>query len=202
MASSMTSSMFVLRRVLHRTVDVEYEKLEPLVLGEAPRCGACGRFTGMVPWLAPRRARIISHGKVMSDIAFVGDSDFLVSERFVAAFEGRSLIGVNEFEPVEVVRGASGRDWFCPVLSMTRCSVDWPRSRVEGPPSGCDACVVSGVDRVDGFEVECSGDGPGPDVAKVRGLPGVLVVSASFVGLVESVELGNVEFVPTGAFSL
>jgi hypothetical protein len=103
-----SSSMFVRRRVLHRVVDVEYEKSEPIVRGEALRCGACGRFTGTLPWLAPRRARIISHGEVMGDIAFVGDSDFLVSGPFVAAFEACGLVGVGGFELVDVFRGAGG----------------------------------------------------------------------------------------------
>jgi hypothetical protein len=71
---------------------------------------------------------------------------------------------------------------------------------VEGPPSGCESCVLHGVDHVDGFEVEC--DGNCPDVTKVGGLPGVLVVSAAFVGLSDQgIELGNAEFVPTGRVS-
>jgi len=70
-------------------------------VGEAPCCARCGRFLGMLTWLPPYRLEIETWGRRYGDVARTGD-DLIVSERFKEAFQNAGLIGIKNFEPVEV----------------------------------------------------------------------------------------------------
>jgi hypothetical protein len=190
---------FVMLGTLHSVADVEFEKVDPVARREAPRCPKCGRFVGMMGWEAPRQARLISHGVSRSDVAFRSRSDFLVTERFVAAFAQLELTGIDSFDPVDTTGATFGMEWFFVQYEESRVRLDPSRSDVIGEPSGCTWCVYAGIDSVKHLAVQDIG--AVVDIARLRTLPSLVVVTERFLSLADVVELSNAAFVPLDEFT-
>jgi hypothetical protein len=73
-------------------------------VGDAPKCPKCGRFIGMMTWLAPFRVEIETWGKEFGDIVETGGNQLLVSHRFKRLYEEHQLKGLIGFEPVKIVK--------------------------------------------------------------------------------------------------
>ena len=73
-------------------------------LSDAPTCQACSEFIGPLRGLPPYRIELETWGNEFGDIAFGGSIELLVSQRFKELFEREGLIGLEDFEPVNVVR--------------------------------------------------------------------------------------------------
>src|SRR5580693_2923927 len=78
----------------------DFSPLKPETLGEAPRCAACGKFTGMLPILPPIRVELELWGRRFGDIVFGPGNERLVTQRFRDAFLQAGLTGLSSFVPV------------------------------------------------------------------------------------------------------
>ncbi len=114
--------------------------------GDAPRCGACGCFLGLLTWLPPYRVELETYGKEYGDIMRIGD-DLVVSTRFRRLYESNDLRGLTGFEPVEVVKlrhrrkrlGASPT-YFKATIMRVQTTVDHEASGKQWAPE----CMLGG----------------------------------------------------------
>jgi len=170
--------------------DGDVESAMPLNLGRVERCAACGAAVGKRPWLPPYRVNLILHGEQPGDFLATAGHDFLVSERFVQAFQAEGLTGLEGLLPVEVLRvrrrqrGLSAAS-AAPSYRVVRArygpaAVDLGHSGLRyAEPLTCDVCRSMNMQSVHGFQVE-AGSWKGEDLCRLRGLTGVLTVSERF----------------------
>jgi hypothetical protein len=186
--------------------DTEFFKADPIIRGDAPVCGTCGRFLGMRRWLSPRRAEVVVHGARAGDFAFRSSSEFLVSEAVVKAFEEEGLTGLNDLEEVTVsatLRAApvQPRRYYYGEITLHGADVDPLHSNIERTENPeCDWCIGSGIASIHGFEI-ADQSWSGADMFVARGLPGVVVVSEAFRRVAEERAFSNLELVPTKDFT-
>jgi hypothetical protein len=187
--------------------DTEMLETDPVRLGDAPRCGACGRFIGGRPWLPPHRAELTLRGAKWGDFAFRGavGEDFLIAAPVAAQFRDSGLSGLSGFDPVEIarVRGttAAAPDYVHVAVEVGAASVDETRSSfLRSGDVQCEVCrFAETLDAVHGFAVSAE-SWNGADVFIAVGLPGTAIVSEQFKSWVEDEQLTNIRFAPTGAF--
>jgi len=202
---------FVLEEgVLGSRYDADVDTVEPVNLGDAPRCSQCGGFIGLLKWLPPYRVKLELHGEELGDFIKNSAYDLLISERFAEAFRAEGLTGLEDFHPVEVLRvrrmGKRARKplsvpRYCIASTcFGRAAVDpvLNRMRVSEPPT-CAECRSTGVDAIHGFVLE-PGTWRGEDIFRPRGLVGSLVVSERFKDFVERHGLTNMRLTPTEQF--
>lgn len=177
-------------------------------LGEAPRCPTCDAALGPRRWLPPYRVELEAWGLGFGDIAFGPSMDLLVSERFVQVWTTARLVGLNGFDPVEVLKVRKhGR-----VLDQppTYLHVDVVRSEttVDTAASGvvrderpiCPDCRLGGIiSEVHGVALEASIE-PAEDIFVARGLPGTIFVSQRCHDLFSSASLRNVLLIPASEY--
>jgi hypothetical protein len=161
----------------------------------------------MLPWLPPRRAQIVVHGRKPGDFAFRGPEEFLISERAKSAFEREGLRGLASCDEVEItstIRLATvgtSRYFYAEIPVQPGADFDASRSDVElSNPSACPVCLAAGISAIRGFVIDPE-SWLGADVFEARGLPGVVVVSAAFRAVVETYELSNAQLVPTESYT-
>jgi len=186
--------------------DTKFSKTPPVSTGDAPRCPQCGAIIGMRTWLPPYRGELELHGQGLGDFVESSGYDFLISERFAAAFRAEGLTGLLGFHPVQVLRvrrkhkgskpGAEPR-YYAVTACFGRGAVDDLRSHIRrDEPVKCPECRNSGVDSIHGFTLE-PGSWQGEGVFRPRGLQGRLLVSERFAELVKRHELTNLKLIPT-----
>jgi hypothetical protein len=206
MASSQAEFFVLLPEGIGTSYDTEMLEADPVVLGDAPRCEACGLYVGGRPWLPPHRAELTLHGTEWGDFAFRGEGgeDMLLSERAAALFQSAGLRGLRGFEDVEITRvKGSARPaprYLHVAVDRGKASVDEASSTLirSGPPS-CHQCRSATMEGIQGFALEHE-TWAGEDVFFPRGLTGTVVASRAFVDFVRENALSNVRFVPTGSY--
>jgi hypothetical protein len=187
--------------------DAEMLESDPVHLGEAPRCGTCGRFIGGRPWLPPYRAELTLHGSKWGDFAFRGavGEDFLIATPVAASFHGSGLSGLSGFDRVEVVRvrgtSTAPPDYVHVAVELGGATIDETRSSFRRSAEvECDECHFGGtLDAVHGFELAPE-SWTGTDIFIAMGLPGTPIVSERFKNWAEKERLTNVRFMPTETF--
>ena len=102
----MTQEFYVLkgRGGFDRDAGTEFVQHDPVNLGDAPRCPACGQYLGMRAWLPPYRVELITWGAQYGDLAFDSGSGFLMTTRFQVLYAAAGLKGLSDGLPVEIVR--------------------------------------------------------------------------------------------------
>jgi hypothetical protein len=202
---------FVLTKGAHWSrYDTEVEIVEPVNLGDAPRCPRCGDIIGLLTWLPPYRVELKLHGEELGDFIKNSAYDLLISERFAESFRAEGLTGLEGFHPVEVLRVRSRKKRAGKSLTVPRYYVVSPRYgraavdlvlnrvRISEPPT-CPECRSAGIDAINGFVLE-PGTWQGEDIFRPRGLPGDIVVSERFKDFVERHGLTNMVLTPTEQF--
>jgi hypothetical protein len=152
---------------------------DPVNLGDAPRCEACGRFVGTRPWLPPHRVELTLHGKSWGDFAFRGvvGEDFLFSGRVAELYRAAGLAGLVGSEVVEVVRfrgtTATPPDYLHVAVELGETAIDESQSvLMRSAEVACERCRYAGtLEAIHGFRVASDTWG-GPDLFVARGLPG------------------------------
>lgn len=134
--------------------DTEFGEAQPWHQGEAAVCTSCGKYTSLLPWLAPYRAELECWGRDFGDFAFDGAEGFLVSERFKDLYDQTDFTGLRGFCPVEVTRvkrhrrfrAEPPRYYYVEVI-RSHAAIDEVRSEFEGydesegiPLSVCLTC--------------------------------------------------------------
>ena len=117
-------------------------------LGEAPRCPACGQYTGGMSWLPPFRVELRAWGREFGDLAFVSADEILVSERSLALWHQNRLVGLSGFEQVDVEKVQGDRQlvgkpprYFRAAVKVTRAEIDYDSSGFEWErPPDCPEC--------------------------------------------------------------
>ena len=160
----------------------------------------------MLTWLPPYRVELEPHGQDFGDFVPSTGYDFLVSARFVEAFQAEGLTGLLGFHPVEVVRVRKRRrgpnpatvpPYFAVTACFARAAVDEEHSRIQRPrPITCPECRSAGVDTIDGFILE-PGTWRGEDVFRPRGMQGTLVASERLERFVARHGFTNIRLTPT-----
>lgn len=198
---------FVLEAEVGGPHDTQFDRVEPVNRGSAPRCPRCGDPVGMKEWLPPYRVTMTLHGKDLGDfVDGTGGNSFLISERMAEAFRTEGLMGLLGFTPVEVVGVRRKRKGSPPTavpryLAVTACfghgAVDESRSRIRRPaPMTCPECRSAGVDSVHGFALE-AGTWRGEDVFRPRGKQGSILVSERFAEFARQHGFTNMRLIPT-----
>lgn len=176
--------------------------------GQAPRCSSCGEYIGSLEWLPPYEAEIKLWGDSFSDIAFGGESDLLVSERFRDLYEAARLTGFKGFDPVKIVkietnrknRGLEPPNYFHVAVVLDTASVDDRASGLvrEQTPT-CVECRSSGPIKFERLLLQ-KNSWSGTDVFYARGLPGTILVSARFAEFYKSKNIEGGMIVPAAEY--
>lgn len=187
--------------------DVDVDTVEPVNLGDAPRCPECGTFIGMLTWLPPYRVELELHGEELGDFIMHSPYEPLISERFAEAFRSEGLTGLEGFHPVEVLRVKCMRKrprrpltvprYYVVSTCAGRAAVDLVLNRVRTlrTPT-CPECRTGGINAINGFVLEPD-TWSGEDIFRPRGMPGELVVTERFKDFVERHGFTNVVLTPT-----
>lgn len=198
---------FVLKDTRGTRYDGQYEALDPVNLGDAPRCPRCGKGLGPLTWQPPYRVELELYGETPGDFARGAGFELLISERFAERFRAEGLTGLHGFHLVEVVRVRLMKKQGGPPVTIPRyyvvsacfgrAAVDLLLNRVRiSKPITCTECRSTGIDAIHGFVLEPS-TWHGEDIFRPRGMPGDLVVSERFKDFVERHGLTNMALTPT-----
>jgi len=170
-------------------------------VGEAPRCEACGRFLGTREWRPPYCVELEVWGSDLADVAFGPGDSLLVSGRFASGWHEEELVGLDGFDPVQVMAvrrhgtAAAGSEPYLRVsVARSDIAVDQERSHFDCDPPTCPACRLSQELRSwSGIVLEAP---PQEDIFIARGLPGVRLASERFRQFCERRRLSNVLLIP------
>ena len=187
-----------------RTGRIDVMSEEDCNLGPAPRCPRCGRFLGMLTWLPPYRIVLETWGRRYGDIVRTGD-DLIVSDRFKAGFEKEGLLGIDPFEPVEVIRIIHRRGkpqeeiprYFKATVVRSSTTIDQEASGYEweDPSKVCPECLFDTLKRYKRLVIR-QDTWNGEDVFFPRGGHGPLV-SERFRSMFHRYELVGATFIPS-----
>lgn len=83
-----------LRNLYGRGGFANFDMLDPVEVGEAPRCPHCGAMIAPLPWGPPHRVEL-TRG-TMADAIFGPSEEFFISARFGEALDEAGLIGFDE----------------------------------------------------------------------------------------------------------
>ncbi|HEY8210242.1 MAG TPA: DUF1629 domain-containing protein [Myxococcaceae bacterium] len=174
--------------------------------GDAPTCPVCNGVLGLRQWLPPYRVELTVHGKEGAGDFVECVCNLLISERMADAFRSERLMGLEGFQPVDVVKmNAHARRlgiprYFFVKAAFGQAAVDEARSRIRRvKPIECEECRRQDVDGIHGFRIQ-AGSWDGLDVFRPRGLQSREVVSERFADFVQGHGLTNIKLVPTEQF--
>ncbi len=208
MASDLPPSprFFVLEADVWGPHDTQFDTIEPVNLGDAPRCPQCGGTIGMLTWQPPYRVDLELYGQDLGDFVQGHGYEVLVSERMGEAFRAEGLTGLLGFHPAEAVRVRRKRKgpkpsathrYFVVSPCFGRAAVDEARSRLGiKKPMTCSECRYTSLDTIHGFVLE-PGTWRGEDVFRPRGLYGDIVVSERFAEFAKRHGFTNMKLIPT-----
>lgn len=186
------------------------EDVDPVILGESPKCPKCGRAVGLIEWLPPHHIKVSSaKPEKWGDFLWGTFFPFMVSERFKRIYEREGLQGIEQFYPAaEVVRVGRRRTGDIPAgmpayhlvkIPWGGANMDDTASEVARKPWSCEYCRGS-VIRYERVVIE-PGSWQGDDLFIARGLSGVILASERFKEVVESYELTNVWVIPSERYA-
>ncbi|HSN92411.1 MAG TPA: hypothetical protein VLS93_14360 [Anaeromyxobacteraceae bacterium] len=180
----------------------DFLQADPYGVGEAPLCEACGGAIGMLHWEPPLRAEIETWGSTFGDLAFGPGDSFLVSERFQSSWRSAGLVGLQGFEPVEIVkvrhRGKRIKKarprYFRVWPGRSEVAVDQVRSGIQwtSPPT-CEVCRVGTMKGQERIVLEGE---PEENVFIARGLPGQVLVDGRVRRFCEEHTITNCPLIP------
>lgn len=181
------------------------------VIGEAPRCEACGDFIGMRAWLPPLRVKLRVCGRGYCDLVFPpGDNDILVSSRFKGIYESEGLKGLSGFDPVEIVKitpkrwaKEPPRAYFRVHVARSQAIVD-PEASGFDPPEDkpvCPACRIPSKQKRWKAIIVQPETWSGEDLFYARGGPGDIIVSERFKEVCERRGVTNALLIPAEEYS-
>jgi len=196
---------------LLKHTDPSYEATTDFIKGDphnilpTRRCPACGGPVSMLPWAPPFRAELETWGKRFGDMAFGSGDDLLISERFKDLWLKSGLVGLEGFEPVEIVkvvrRGKRFKEpppaYFRVVAQRSQAAFDVVSSGVqwlEPPSPRCEVCRVGG--NAKGWERIVLEEEPKENIFTVRGLGAWVLVDEQFKRFVEEHGLSNCPLMP------
>lgn len=169
----------------------DYIEVEPINLGEAPKCDVCGQYIGSLAWLPPFRVQIETFGD-FGDIVLGPSIDLLISDRLKDLFESNQLIGFLGFEPVEVVRVKTHKrevkkppTYFHVNIMHSNAEIDLVQSnfvRKEQSPI-CPTCNWGGIVKRAKQIILKPQTWSGEDVFIAKGLYGMIITSERFYDL-------------------
>lgn len=186
---------------------IDFYKVKGSKTGSAPKCPACGAFTGMLPLLPPLRFELETWGSRFGDLGFRGSGDLLVSERFKDEFLKSGLIGFPEFVPAEITKVVSRRRinkpaprYFLARPVQSRTAVDTRASGIDyGRPWTCPECRSGLIKRLRRLVLE-PGTWSGEDVFVARGLPGTTITSQRFKEFCDRHAFSNCVLIPADQY--
>lgn len=171
--------------------------------GDATRCPQCGLYYSDLQWLPPYKIEIERRGRGFGDIVQGQGMNLFLSDNAKNAWHQAGLTGITSFHSVEVVSVKPNSELLSPSIywhvSIERgpTAVDMSKSTfgyfIRKSPS-CEYCA-DGYDAVGGFEVDES-TWNRHDIFEPRNMPGVIVVTQSFVDMVKNYKLTNSIFIP------
>lgn len=195
---------FVLFRYAHGPFATEFSIGPPDVRGDAPRCPACGKFTGGLTWLPPYTAILRPEGEAFGDLVYGPGLNLLVSERFAALWRDAGLSGLTGFDPVEILDVEPRKIDLASAPSYLRVrpiqgEAALDETVVVREEPFCEVCRQPTPDRVSTMRFE-EGTWAGEDLFIPRGLPGQIVVTERVAEWAESARLRNVVLMPASEF--
>lgn len=201
----MTSNLCAVRRPAGGACPAsDYQQVEPVILGEAPTCAGCGRYTSVRPWLPPHFVLLEQWGEGWADVAFGTSLELLVSERLLRVVRTAGLDGfadasvVTITRPIRVVRANAARPRYFAVrppqhrleIDFARSGIRWARGRI------CPECGLGdGPWTAHGIVCQATGTKM-PGLCYPVGLPGVCVASPDFVELARVHALSGFDLTP------
>jgi uncharacterized protein DUF1629 len=204
---------FFVLNVRHKSVGsatTDYLDCDPVNLGAAPRCDACGRYIGMRSWLPPYRVELKVWGKQFGDLVSGTSLDLLISHRFKSVYEELGLTGLEGFDPVEVVRvkrrkrfAGDPPPYYRVGVVRTNAAIDVVQSGLEGEHAvSCLVCLNVGLvkrfRRVAIVEKSWTGE----DIFIARGLTGTIITTERFKAFCDENRISNAVLVPANEHSI
>jgi hypothetical protein len=185
----------------------DFLQVEPVRLGEAPRCRVCGGFVGMKPDLPPVRVNIETWGTRYGDLVFGPGDQILVSDHFRKEYHAHGLTGLSDFNPVEVTRVRNHKkiqdrcpQYYLASVTRSRAAINVKASGlVHKEPPTCPECKGGLIKRTARVVLE-EGTWSGEDIFFARGLPGTIIVSEKFRRMCIEAELQNCPLVEASLF--
>lgn len=188
----------------------DYEPLNPVHHGNAPKCAKCRSFLGQMPWVGPRSAELEVWGHMYGDVVFGPFAELLVSERFLRAFQDAGLTGFDDQGRVDILRvkrhlgtepSGSSPAYHCVLPRLGKTKINAIASGlVTKRPVTCDTCLSGVIVRYDRVAIDHS-TWDGSDVFFALGLPGLCVVSDRFADWLEGANMSVPSLVPAEAYS-
>lgn len=194
--------LFVLDCCLGSPDETDFEIAGSPSFGPAPRCESCGRAIATRPWLQPRAVDIEVAGRVPGDFAFASSSEFLVTARVRDAFQDRRLQGPTQIERVDVLAIRSIRalaskpmEYFYVEVPVADVVLDETQSQVfRTAEQSCPLCGGTGYTALAHVVVNVGTNRL--DMFRVPRLPGIVMLSATFVSVAAAEGWTNVCPVP------
>jgi hypothetical protein len=173
-------------------------------MDNALKCPACGIYYSDLRWLPPYKVELERRGREFGDIVKSAGMHLFLTDKGKHAWEESKLIGVSDFDPVEIVhvkpQKAAARlpVYWHVAINRIPTAVDMSRSTfayfIRERPS-CTYCA-GGYDAVAGFEID-QNSWTGEDIFEPRNMSGAIVVTQPFVDMVKKYELTHAVFIPT-----
>lgn len=170
----------------------DYLPVDGSKTGDAPRCGVCGKFVGMLPLLPPVRVELEGWGASWGDIAFGPGDQLLISERLKRVAAEAGLSGFVRLDPVAVEKVRRRRpsikgnppDYWLATVARSRAMLDESASGLDrDDETVCPECGLGGVTKRLRRVVLRPDTWSGEDVFFARGLPGTIITSERFQSL-------------------
>jgi hypothetical protein len=203
-------NFFVLQKSINAgaATGTEFFPADMANVGDAPRCSVCGKFTGMLPLLAPIRVVLESSGREWGDICFGSGTQLLFSDRAKRVLSNAELAGLARFEPTEIARVQS-HHYLPEPPEYWLVSIPYSEAAIDAVASGlvlekelvCPACRLGGIIKKISRVVLEAGTWQGEDIFVARGLPGTILISERFERLCIDERLSNFLPIPAEDFS-
>jgi len=191
------------------SAETDYVNVDPVIRGEAPRCPACGKFIGLIPWLPPHRAELELWGAAYGDVVFGTAYKLLVSERFKILYQEAGLSGLLGFDPVEIVRvkrcdrrapRGAHPPYYCVSAVRSRAAIDQKASRFKWDRApNCSECREGVVRSWKRIVIEPN-TWSEEDVFEARGLGGYFA-SERFKDFCDAHKIANAVLIPAEEYA-
>lgn len=188
----------------------DFVPVDGALMGDAPRCPACGKYVGLRPLIPPVKVELEGWGASWGDIAFGPADQVLISSRLKNAFAEAGLSGFTHFDPVVVAKtkrrrpsiSGSPPEYWLGTVARSRAMLDDSASGLERDDGTvCPECGLAGVNKRLRRVVLRPDTWSGEDVFFARGLPGTILVSERFKSLCETAGLTSCSLVDAEKFS-
>lgn len=156
------------------------------------RCPHCNDVIGTLEWLPPYKGKIkgIKIGDLITD-----GSDFIVSEKFVDAFNNSPLTGLSfSDEEVKLGKKLKQKYYLAKPKYVLTYLIEEECGLVLRSRDGCDKCKSLDIKKIDRIRINES-SWNGEDVFKPSGVYGSILVTQRFVDFVKEHEFTNFTFV-------